>query len=264
MKRIRGFFAVIMALALAGSFAWAQSTPAADKSTAKPATESPCTMSNIDACPAQAFNIDSITDSNELYNSFISPLRNDLPHARVSLVFSSGHGAIFVRGTPDDIMVAQKIITNIIRPKKNYRLTYTVTEMDGSKQIGTQHYAMILTSGQATSLKLGNKVPIATGSYSGGNGPAVQTQFTFIDIGMNFDATLTEMGENVMLKSSVDDSSVAPQQSDIGGVKEPIVRQASLKGESVLAPGKPVMLGSVDIPGSTSHLDIEVVMQPLP
>jgi hypothetical protein len=25
-----------------------------------------------------------------------------------------------------------------------------------------------------------------------------------------------------------------------------------------------VMLGSVDIPGSTSHLDIEVVMQPLP
>jgi hypothetical protein len=37
-----------------------------------------------------------------------------------------------------------------------------------------------------------------------------------------------------------------------------------LKGESLLAPGKPLMLGSVDIPGSTSHLDVEVVMEPLP
>ena len=134
----------------------------------------------------------------------------------------------------------------------------------GAKQIGAQHYAMILASGQETSLKLGNKFPMATGSYSGGNGQAAQTQFTYIDIGMNFDATLTEMGENAMLKSSVDDNSVAPQSTAIEGVKEPIVRQASLKGESLLRPGKPAMLGSVDIPGSTSHLNIEVVMENLP
>jgi hypothetical protein len=81
---------------------------------------------------------------------------------------------------------------------------------------------------------------------------------------MNFNATLTEMGENAMLKSSVDDNSVAPQSTDIAGVKEPIVRQTSLKGESLLRPGKPVMLGSVDIPGSTSHLNIEVAMENLP
>jgi hypothetical protein len=132
--------------------------------------------------------------------------------------------------------------------------------MDGSKRIGTQHFAMVLTSGQETSLKLGNRVPIATGS----GGSQVSTQFTYIDIGMNFDATLTEMGEHAMLKSSVDDSSVAPQNSTIGGVQEPIVRHSSLRGESLLAPGKPLMLGSVDIPGSTSHLDVEVVMEPLP
>jgi hypothetical protein len=62
----------------------------------------------------------------------------------------------------------------------------------------------------------------------------------------------------------VEDSSVAPQPPEIGGVKEPIIRQATLRGESLLTPGKPLMLGSVDIPGSTSHLDIEVVMQQLP
>ncbi len=43
-----------------------------------------------------------------------------------------------------------------------------------------------------------------------------------------------------------------------------MIRQASLKGESFLAPGKSVALGSLDIPGSTSHLNVDVVMDPLP
>jgi hypothetical protein len=81
---------------------------------------------------------------------------------------------------------------------------------------------------------------------------------------MNFDATLTGMGNNAMLKSSVEQSSVAPEKSDIGGVQEPIVRQSSLKGVALLAPGKPQLLGSMDIPGSTTRLDIEVLMEPLP
>jgi hypothetical protein len=93
-------------------------------------------------------------------------------------------------------------------------------------------------------------------------GPA-QMQFTYIDIGMNIDVTLTTMGDGAILKSSVDQSSVAPEKSDTTP-QEPIVRQASLRGESFLAPGKSQALGSLDIPGSTSHLQIEVVMEPLP
>jgi type II secretory pathway component GspD/PulD (secretin) len=191
-------------------------------------------------------------------NEIVTALRNALsPCDKIYLIPSQG--AIVMEAPPDQLALAQKIIADLDRPKKNYRLIYSVTEMDGGKQIGAQDYAMIITSGQTTSLKLGNKVPVATGS-TGTN----QTSFTYIDIGMNFDATLTEMGNNAMLKSSVEQSSVAPQQSDIAGVKEPIMRQASLRGESLLAPGKPLMLGSLDIPGSTSHLQIEVLMAPLP
>ena len=72
-------------------------------------------------------------------------------------------------------------------------------------------------------------------------------------------------GDGAMLRSNVEQSSVAPEKSDVvGDIREPIVRQASLKGESYLAPGKSQPLGSLDIPGSTSHLQIEVVMDPLP
>jgi hypothetical protein len=124
---------------------------------------------------------------------------------------------------------------------------------------------MVLVSEQETTLKQGSKIPIATGSYSSGSpGVGVQTQFTYLDVGMNFAATLTAMGENAMLKSSVEDTSAAPERSEIAGVREPVVRQSTLKGESLLAPGKPLALGSMDIPGSTTHLQIEVVMEPLP
>jgi type II secretory pathway component GspD/PulD (secretin) len=258
--------AATLALALS-PIAYAQTPPAAPKPdtaavTAKPSAEAASTRPNADTFPERTFyltNVPSPDDANEIVTS----LRNTLPsNDRIYLVYSQN--AIVTRASADDDALIQKLLNDLDRPKKNYRLTYTVTEMDGSKQIGTEHYAMIMASGQATTLKLGSKVPVATGSYSASGNVGVQTQFSYIDVGMNFDATLTAMGDGAMLKSSVEDSSVSPEKSVIGGVTEPIVRQSSLKSESVLAPGKPVLLGSVDIPGGTSHLDIEVVLQPLP
>jgi len=268
MKLIHGFFATALAVAFCVPAAFAQSAPAADTPAAKPALEPPCSRSNIAACPTQVFTVNNI-DGNDLYNNLEAPLNRSLSNnAKITTMSTSttGHNAIVVRGTPDDLETAQKVINDLDRPKKNYRLTYTVTELDGSKQIGTEHYAMVMTSGQATTLKLGSKIPVATGTYSaGGSTPAgVQTQFTYVDVGMDFDATLTEMGNNAMLKSSVEQSSVAPETSEVAGAHEPIIRQASLRGETFLTPGKPVALGSMDIPGSTSRLQIEVLMEPLP
>jgi hypothetical protein len=123
---------------------------------------------------------------------------------------------------------------------------------------------MVVASGQKTTLKQGSRVPIATGSYApnGSPNPGQQTQFTYLDVGMNFDAGLDEFDNGVRLLSSVEQSGVAEQNS-IAGVQEPVIRQTSLKGAAYLAPGKPLTLGSLDIPGSTRHLDIEVVMEQL-
>jgi len=49
-----------------------------------------------------------------------------------------------------------------------------------------------LDSEKAT-LKIGDRVPIATGSFSGGGGasvsPLVNTQFQYLDVGVNIDVT---------------------------------------------------------------------------
>ena len=102
-------------------------------------------------------NVSQQADANEI----ITGLRNTLPSDDKIYVVPD-QNAIVLRH-PGRYCLAQKLIHDLDRPKKNYRLTYTVTEMDGGKQIGTQHYAMVLASGQTTSLKLGNRVPVVTG-----------------------------------------------------------------------------------------------------
>ena len=53
---------------------------------------------------------------------------------------------------------------------QTYRLTYTITEMDGSKRIGTQHFALTVNPGNSGHVKLGSKVPIATESTNPAGG----------------------------------------------------------------------------------------------
>jgi type II secretory pathway component GspD/PulD (secretin) len=269
MKFASKSFTLTLAVALSASIAFAQTATATDKpapnaTAAKPAPESPCARPNTELCPERTIYLNNVSQQNDA-NEDVTALRNLLPpNDKIYLVASQN--AILIRATPEDIALVQKLLNDLDRPKKSYRLTFTVSEKDGAKLVKTEHFAMVLSSGQTTTLKQGSKVPVATGTYSAGaSTPAgVQTQFTYIDVGMNFDVTLTAMGDNAILKSAVEQSSVAPEKSDIAGVQEPIIRQSSLKGVAILSPGKPQMLGSMDISGSTTRLDIEVLMEPLP
>ena len=141
---------------------------------------------------------------------------------------------------------------------KTYRLTYTLTETDGGKHVGTQHIAMIVVSGRKTVLKQGNRVPLVTGSVSTSGG--AQTQVQYLDIGLNIDASIEESADGVKLNTQVEQSSIAEEKSGLG-TQDPIVRQAKLEGTSILTAGKPLILGSMDIPSTARRLDIEVVME---
>ena len=129
----------------------------------------------------------------------------------------------------DDLATATKIIKDLDRPKKLYRLTYTVSEMDGAKRVSSQRFTMMLADGQRVTLKQGSKVPIATGSVGSSPGTA-QTQFQYLDVGMNFDATpLTSVASGAVLKTKVEQSSVA-ETATIAQVQEPVIRQTALRG----------------------------------
>jgi type II secretory pathway component GspD/PulD (secretin) len=118
---------------------------------------------------------------------------------------------------------------------------------------------MVAADGQRTTLKEGDKVPVATGSFSTDNA-ASQTQFTYLDVGMNFDATVNSMATGLALKTKVEQSSIG-STSTIANVTEPIVRQSVLETATIIPLGKPLMLGSIDIPNTTRRLDIDVLIE---
>ena len=107
------------------------------------------------------------------------------------------------------------------------------------------------SDGQRATLKIGSKIPVATGSYSAGaatgltSGIGVQTQFTYLDVGVNIDMTPTvHLDRDVTLKLKVE---VSTQNGNvtISGVTEPIISQRVSEQVIQLADGEPSVLAGI-------------------
>jgi len=246
MKFVCGFLGMLLAVALIGADASAQTA----------AVTAPAVARSNPEFVQKTFYLTNVSQQNE-GNEIVTAVRNLLdPQARV--FFVPNQNAVVVSTTPDQLAVAQKLIGDLDRPKKTYRLTYTIAETDGGKRVSAQHFAMVVVTGQRTVMKQGVKVPIVTGSVT--EGASTKSQITYLDIGMNFDASLDEFVNGVRLKTKVEQLSVAEEKSGVGP-QDPAIRQTALEGTSFLTPGKPLMLGSLDIPESTRHLDVGVVIE---
>src|SRR5689334_8804281 len=104
--------------------------------------------------------------------------------------------------------------------------------------------------GQKASLKIGERVPVATGSFQPGIGgvginPLVNTQFQYLDVGVNIDVTPhVHAGREVTLKVTMDISNVAGQQN-IGGISQPIIGQRKIEHEIRLKEGEVNLMGGI-------------------
>jgi len=105
-------------------------------------------------------------------------------------------------------------------------------------------------NGQKASLKIGQRVPTATGSFQSGiSGLAVSglvnTQFQYIDVGVNVDITPhIHRDGDVTLKIALDVSSVINSQP-IGGINEPVIGQRKVEHEIRLKDGEVSLLGGM-------------------
>jgi general secretion pathway protein D len=103
---------------------------------------------------------------------------------------------------------------------------------------------------QKATLKIGERVPVATGSFQPGIGgvginPLVNTQFQYLDVGVNIDVTPHVHGDrDVTLKISMEISSVVGQSS-IGGISQPIIGQKKVEHEIRLRDGESSVIGGI-------------------
>lgn len=237
------------------------SMPPTDKATGKIPTRAEYADYRMQNQRVQTFYLSNASTAND-GNEVLTGLRLILDPT-VKLYLIPSQNAIAINALPDELTLAGKLIADWDHPRRAYRLTYTIAESDGGKRVGVQHFVMDVVSGDRTTLKNGSKVPVITGSYNADTSKGAvgsQTQFTYLDIGILIDATLTGTAAGGVLKSSVEQSSIAPDKSS---VDDPVVREAKLEGIYNLPLGREVPLGAIDVAGSTRHLDISCRLDPV-
>jgi general secretion pathway protein D len=113
---------------------------------------------------------------------------------------------------------------------------------------------------QKASLKIGERLPVATGSFQPGIGgvginPLVNTQFQYIDVGVNIDLTPhVHSDREVSLKITMEISSEIGQAS-IGGITQPIIGQKKVDlGEIRLRDGETSLIGGIMDDSQTKSL----------
>ena len=116
-----------------------------------------------------------------------------------------------------------------------------------------------VVDGQAAKLRVGDRVPVATGSFGTGLGgvgtgtvgqpvgfnPLVNTQFQYQEVGVNVDITpRIHPNREVSMKVMIEVSSVAGRVN-IGGIEQPIFSQRKIEHDIRLIEGEVSVLGGI-------------------
>ncbi len=116
-----------------------------------------------------------------------------------------------------------------------------------------------VVDGQPAKLRVGDRVPVATGSFQAGVGvgavgapgtagivnPLVNTQFQYLDVGVNIDITpRVHTNREISMKVSVEVSSVTGRVN-IGGIEQPIISQRKIEHDVRLQEGEVNILGGL-------------------
>jgi general secretion pathway protein D len=127
--------------------------------------------------------------------------------------------------------------------------TATAMLSDSSTKI-IQNPQIRALDGQKASLKIGDRVPVATGSFQPGIGgvginPLVNTQFQYLDVGVNIDITPKVHGNREVTLKIVMDVSAVTSMTNIGGISQPVIGQRKVEHEIRLKEGEVNLLGGI-------------------
>ena len=272
----------------------------------------------LDEQAVQTFYLTNAWQQNDL-NDVSTALRNVMPNAKAYPVQSQN--AIVMRGTPDELLLAQQLIDDldkargevvvdfaVLEVSKNWERTlglqwpssfgvtlqstcastntcttsssssstttttnptlYSLAHLNAnnfSVSVGSATLNLLLTDSntkvlqspriratdaQKATMKIGSRIPIATGSYQTGTSTStvsslVNTQFQYQDVGVNIEMTPSiHYDRDVTLKIKIEVSAESGTET-ISGVTEPIISQRVVDQVIRLREGEASILGGI-------------------
>src|SRR5580658_2783361 len=292
------------------------------------ATDNPAKRKELEQSVLKTFYLTNISAPTELQD-IVNAIRAVLDVQRVQQLLSQN--AVIVRGTPDQIALAEKLVEDLDKARPEVIIDIDVMQISKDKSstlglspptsaslslqsnlnpisstttttstsstgtpagislntlatLNANNFAVTIPSAnlsavmgdsdtkliqspqirsidnQKASLKIGERLPVATGSFQPGIGgvginPLVNTQFQYIDVGVNIDVTPhVHSDREVSLKITMEISSEIGQAS-IGGITQPIIGQKKVDlGEIRLKDGETSLIGGIMDDSETKSL----------
>jgi hypothetical protein len=143
----------------------------------------------------------------------------------------------------------KKAVGDMPRPKGDYKVEFTLTELQDGQRSNLRSYTMTLHSFFVSQVRSGSRVPI---SYGGTKG------FEYLDVGHNIDCRVVSERDDgyIVLANTVEVSSILPGRSSDSS--NPVLRQLRAQTQSEVQLGKRTLISSLDDPLSTRRFQIEV------
>jgi len=147
-------------------------------------------------------------------------------------------------------------------PAHFYHLDFVIQEMgtDGKPTNSRSYTATVSADSRddhSTSIRTNSRIPVPTGSFSNGgeNQAQVNTQFQYVDVGVNIDARRAhEIGRQLSLDLVAEVSSVAPTSD--ARIHQPVIRQNKWQASVLIPIGKPVVIFTSDSLDSKGSMQV--------
>jgi hypothetical protein len=148
-----------------------------------------------------------------------------------------------------------------------YKVEFNIRDGNDAAARTPRHYTMLIQPGRKANFRVGNRVPVATGSFQPGVAgvgvnPLVNTQYTYIDVGVNIDCTINEVNGRIEMHGNLDLSTIQKTEAppNAANPPNPTVVQTKLDLDTVIEPGKPAVIAAIDDPVTTRHFQVEATV----
>lgn len=135
-----------------------------------------------------------------------------------------------------------------------YRLDFVLSEFVDGKKVNTRSYSAVAREDEMNKLRTGARYPVATETVT------KITQYQYLDIGVNIDCRVVERSGYLELNAVIDSSSISwPEGAEAHGVPgQPFVSQMRSEIRSLIRPGVPTMISSMEDPASKRRFQVDV------
>ncbi len=184
----------------------------------------------------------------------VNALRTILEIQRIQQIPSSN--SIIVRGTAEQVELAEKIIDDLTQDRKKaggeYRLEFKINELNDEKKVDSRNYNLVADTRQVSRLHIGSQVLVRGADKD-------KDKDKYLDLGKNIDCHVrTENEHAIGLRLTVEVSGVAEHGAAEPEKSDPVIQRSRIETSSILELGKPLTVGSFYDPSSKHNVQIEV------